>query len=116
MERRAKAPEQIVLVHRLPKVTNDSVLQSAGADALIGVGRHQDRRNRVTSIDEVPVELEAGHLRHVDISDQAACFGEMRRCEEIGCRRKSLDSICQRSHEPSHGFAKELIVLDDRDQ
>jgi len=104
------------MIHRLLKIADDSVLQSTGADVLIGVGRHQDRRNCVTGIDEVPVELDAAHARHLDISDEAACFGDTRRCEEIGCRRKDLDSISQRSHEPSHGFAKELVILDDRDQ
>jgi hypothetical protein len=52
----------------------------------------------------------------MDVSDQAGRFGETRRCEEIGCRREGRDVVAKRSHEPPHGFAKELIVLDERDQ
>jgi hypothetical protein len=52
----------------------------------------------------------------MDVSDQAGGFDEARGCEEIGCRRESLNSVAQRTHEPSHGLAKELIILNDRDQ
>jgi hypothetical protein len=72
--------------------------------------------DRVARVDEVSVQFEPGHRRHMDVSDQAGCFDETRGSEEIGCRRESLDAVPQRSHEPSHGIAKVLIILDDRDQ
>jgi hypothetical protein len=62
------------------------------------------------------VEFDAGHRGHMDVSDQAGRFDETRGSEEIGCRRESLDVVAQRPHEPSHGLAKELIILNDRDQ
>ncbi len=116
MESRAKAPHEMLLINGLAKVANDPIVQGAGPDVVIGVGRHEDRRNRIARIDEVSVELESGHRGHVDVGDQAGGFDKARGCEEIGRRRESLDAVTQRPHEPSHGLAKELIVFDDRDQ
>jgi hypothetical protein len=52
----------------------------------------------------------------MDVSDQAGGLVETARCEKIGCRWESFDGVTQRSHESSHGLAKEFIILDDRDQ
>jgi len=101
------------LIKRLAKITNDPTVQGAGVVNVVGVGSHEDRWNRVTRLDEVFIKLEPGYLWHMDVSDQAGGFGETRRREEIGCRRKRCDVVAKRSHEPPHGFAKELIVLDD---
>jgi hypothetical protein len=70
----------------------------------------------MSRIDEVFVELDSGHRGHMDVSDQAGGFDETRGCEEIACRRESLDRVAQRPQEPSHGLAKVLIILNDRDQ
>src|SRR5262249_10674006 len=114
LESLAKAAYQLLLVNRLPKVTNDPVAQDAGPDVVIGVGRHEDRRDRAPHPNEVAVELDSRHCRHMDVSDQAGDVGETRRCQEIGRRRESLDAVAQRPQEPFHGFAKELIILHDR--
>jgi hypothetical protein len=66
--------------------------------------------------DEVPVEFDPGYPRHLDVGNQAGRFGETRRREEIGRRRKSLDGIAQRPHQPSHRLAKEPVIFDDRNQ
>jgi hypothetical protein len=52
----------------------------------------------------------------MNVGDQAGGFDQARGCEEVGRRRESLDAVTQRPQEPSHGFAKELIVFDDRNQ
>jgi hypothetical protein len=70
----------------------------------------------MSRIDELFVELDSGHSRHMDVSDQAGGFDKMGGREEMGCRRESLDRVPQRSQEPSHGLAKVLIILNDRDQ
>jgi hypothetical protein len=111
-----KTPHQIPLINWLAKVTNDSVVQGAGAVDVIRVGRHEDRRNRVPRLDEVSVEFDPGHGRHMDVSDQAGRFNETRGCEEIGRRREDLDAVAQRPHEPFHRIAKGWIILNDRDQ
>ena len=113
MESLMKAPYEMLLVNWFAKVTNDPVVQGAGPVNIIGVGCNEDRRNRVARIDEVSVELESGHRRHMDVSDQAGSLDETGGCEEISCRRETLDSVAERSHEPSHGVAKELIIFDD---
>src|ERR1700730_10411426 len=62
------------------------------------------------------LELNPGHSRHLDVSDQAVGFREERRCQDISCGRERFDSVAQQAHEFSHGFAKGLIILDDRYQ
>jgi Histidine kinase-, DNA gyrase B-, and HSP90-like ATPase len=115
-ERRAEALQQTRLVNGLSKVADDPIVECAGPVGVVGVGSDEDRRNRVSGIDEMSVEVDSGHRRHMDVGDQAGGFGETRGCEEIGGRAESLDSVAQRPHEPSHGLAKELIIIDDRDQ
>src|SRR6266853_4830473 len=106
----------MLIINRFTKVTNDSIFQNTGSINVIGIGSNEDGRNRVPGINEALVKFDPGHRRHMDVSDQASCFREMRRCEEIGCRRENLDGVILRSHEPSHRLAKELIILNDRDQ
>jgi hypothetical protein len=104
----------MLFINRLTKVTDDPVIQGAGPVNIIGVGSHEDCRNRVARSDEASVEFAPGHRRHVDVGDQAGRFDETRGCEEIGRRWKSLDGIAQRPHEPSYGIAKEPIIFNDR--
>jgi hypothetical protein len=106
----------MLLINRLTKVTNDPIVKGAGAVNVVGVGSNEDRRNGVPDFNEVSVEFDSGHRRHMDVGDQAGRVDETRRSEEIGCRRESLDAVAQRPHEPSHGLAKVLIILNDRDQ
>jgi hypothetical protein len=101
------------LVHRLSKVANNAIPQRAGPDIIVSVGRHEDCRNRMARIHEVPVELNARHCRHVDVGDQAGGLAKTRGCEEIGGGCEGLDSMAQRSHEPSHRLTKELIIFND---
>src|SRR5262245_19282839 len=86
----------MVFINWLTKVTNDPIVQGAGPVNVIGVGSHEDRRNRVPRLDEVSVEFNSGHRRNVNVSDQAGGFDETRGCEEIGCRRESLNGVAQR--------------------
>ena len=95
MESRTKTPHEMLLINGLAKVANDPIVQGAGPDVVIGVGRHENRRNGIACIDEVSVELEAGHRGHMDVGDQAGCFDKARGSEEIGSRRESLDSVAQ---------------------
>jgi hypothetical protein len=111
-----KTPYQIPLINWLAKVTNDPAVQGAGPVNVIRVGRYEDRRNCIPCLDEVSVEFDPGHGRHMHVGDQAGRFNETRGCEEIGCRREGLYTVAQRSHEPSHGIEKEWIILNDRDQ
>jgi hypothetical protein len=96
MESRTKTPHEILLINRLAKVTNDPIVQSACPDVVIGIGRHEDRRNCIARIDEVSVELEPSHRGHMDVGDQAGSFNEEWGCEEIGRGWESLDAIAER--------------------
>ena len=106
-----KTPYQIPLINWLAKVTNDPIVQGAGPVNVIGVGSNEDCRNGVPDFDEVSVELVSGHRGHMDVGDQASRFDETRGCEEIGRGGESFDGEAQGPHKPSHGIAKEPIVL-----
>ena len=63
----------------LPEVTNHPIVQGAVPNNLIRVCRNEDRRDRVARIDEVSVEFDASHSRHLDVGDQAGGFSQERR-------------------------------------
>jgi hypothetical protein len=85
----------MLFIDRLTKVADDPIVQGADPVNIIGVGSHEDCRNRVPSIDEVSVELDSGHRRHVYVGDEAGRFGETGGCKEIVRRRKCLGGIGQ---------------------
>jgi hypothetical protein len=95
MERRTKTAHEMILVHGFAKVTNDPILQSARPDLVIGVGRYEDRRNRMPHFDEASMELQSVHRGHVDVGYQAAGFDEAGGSEKIGGRCESLDSVAE---------------------
>jgi hypothetical protein len=115
-ESRTKAALEMVVIDRLAKVANDPIIESTPPDDLVRVCGNDDRRHRVSRIDEMSVELNSGHSRHLNVGDQTRGCSEERRCQEIGCRRERFDGVAQRRYELSHGFAKGLIILDDRYQ
>jgi nitrogen-specific signal transduction histidine kinase len=115
-QRRAETLQQTRLVNGLLKVADDSILERAGLVDVVDVGGDEDRWNRVSDIDEAPVEVRSGHSRHLDVGNQAGGFNQAMGCKEIGGRSERLHGVAQRPHEPSHGLAKELIIIDDRDQ
>jgi hypothetical protein len=106
----------MVVIDRLAEVTNDPILESTPPDDFVRVCGNDDRWNRVSRIDEMSVELNSGHSRHLNVGDQTRGCSEGRRCQEIGCRRERFNGVAQRRHELFHGFAKGLIILHDRYQ
>jgi len=95
IESLAKTPREMHLIDGLAQETKNSIFERARSDAIVGVGRHEDCRNRVPCIDEAPVELESGHRGHLDVGDQAGRFANTRGCEEFARRRESFDGIAQ---------------------
>jgi len=68
----------MLFIDRLAKVAHDPIVQGVDPVNVFGIGRHQDCRYRVPHLDEVPVEFDSCHRRHIDISDQARRFDESR--------------------------------------
>jgi hypothetical protein len=112
----SKAAYQMLFIHRLTKITNDPVGQRAGAVSVVGISSDEDCGNGSPHLDEVPIKLDPGHRRHINVSDQAGRFTETSGGKEIGRRWKNLDGMAQRPQEPSHGLAKEPIIFNDRNQ
>ena len=112
-ESRAKTAYQMLIIHWLRKVTDYPAVQGTGPINIIGIGSHKDCRNRMPCIDHAFVEFDSGHLRHIDVGDQASCFADTGGCEEIGRRRESLDAVAKRSQERAHRVAKGPIILND---
>jgi len=73
-----KTAYQMIFINWLTKVTNDPIAQDLGTVNVVGIGSNKDCRNRIPLIDEVSVEFDPGHGRHMDVSDQAVRFDEMR--------------------------------------
>jgi hypothetical protein len=69
----------MIVVHRLAKVANNPVLKCPIPDDVIGVCGNEDCRDRVPGLDQMPVQLDSSHSRHVDVSDQAGGLGERSR-------------------------------------
>src|SRR5215475_13060574 len=115
-ESRTEAAFKMVVIDRLAEVTNDPIVESTTPDDLVRVCGNNDRGNRVSRINEMSVELNSGHSRHLNVGDQTRGCSKERRCQEIGCRRERFDGVAQGRYERSHGFAKGLIILYDRYQ
>jgi hypothetical protein len=111
-----EAPYETRLVDRLAEITNDSIAQGAGSLAVVGAASNEDCGNGVSPLNGVSVELDASHHGHMNVGDQTCGSGETRGSEEVGCRCEILDSITERSHEPSHGRATEFIIVNNRDE
>jgi hypothetical protein len=90
-----EAPYETRLVDRLVEVANYAAVQGAGRLTGVGAASNEDRGNGVPYVDEVSVEVKAGHRGHMNVGDQACGFGETRGGEKISCRPEVLDSITQ---------------------
>jgi hypothetical protein len=116
LESRTKAAFQFLIIHGFAEVTNHSIPQGAVSNRFIRISGDENGRDHVARIDEMSMELNPAHSRHLNISDQARRFGGERRFQELGGRGKRLDRVAQHRHELLHGLAKGLIILDDRYQ
>src|ERR1700722_11236339 len=83
LESRTKTPHQMLLINRLTKVTNDPVVQGAGAFPVVGISGNENCRNSVPCLKKVFIKFDAGHRRHMDVSDQTGRFYEAGGSEEI---------------------------------
>src|SRR4051794_25073255 len=73
-----KAAHQMLFIQWLGKVTNDPLAQSACPVSGVRVGSNEDCRDREARTDEVSVKLNPAHRGHLDISDKAVRFDQMR--------------------------------------
>src|SRR5262249_15422834 len=78
-EGRANTLFQNLFIQWLAKVTDHAVSLTAVLVRVVGIGRDNERRNRVSQIEEVAVKVESGHARHADIGDQTIRFRKLRR-------------------------------------
>src|ERR1700722_4838162 len=95
MERRPKTTHEMILIQGFAKVTNDPILQGARPYVVIGVGRHEDRRNRMPHFGEASMQLQSVPRGHVDVGDTEGGVDKAGRREEIGARCESLDSVAE---------------------
>ena len=98
LESRTKAPLEMVVVHGLAEVTNDSILQGAAPSSLIRVCGDENRRDRVPRIDEVSVELDA---RSFQASGRQRPSTRFRRGEAIPGNRLPRGTLRRCSPAPS---------------
>ena len=72
----------MLFINRLAKVADDPIVQGSDPVDIIGVGSHEDCRNREARSDEASVEFDSGHRRHVYVGDEAGRFGETGGCKK----------------------------------
>src|SRR6266567_4513225 len=66
-----KTAQQKLFIQWLPKIANDPIVQGACPITVVRVGSNEDCGNLVPCVDQMPVEFDPGHGRHVHVSDQA---------------------------------------------
>ena len=71
LESRTKASFQMLIIHGFAKVTNHSIFQGTVSSRFIRISGDENGRDHVAPIDEMSVELNPAHSRHLDIGDQA---------------------------------------------
>ena len=74
---RPKAADQLGLLQRLAKVALDPFGQHMLLDAIVRIGRDEDRWDRVARFDQISIKLDAGYFRHVNIGNQAGGGSEL---------------------------------------
>jgi hypothetical protein len=71
LKSQTEAALEMVVVNRLAQIADDPVLHGTPAGDLIGVCGDEDRRNRMSRFDEMPMELNSGHSRDLNVGNQA---------------------------------------------
>ena len=79
LESRAKTAFQLLIIHRFAKVTNHAIFQGEVSSDVIRIGNDENGRDHVARIDEMSVELNPAHARHLNVRDQARRFGDRQR-------------------------------------
>jgi hypothetical protein len=99
LQSRADASEQNIPIKRLAQAANDAIGQGASSNALLRVGRDQDRWNCIPRLYEMAVQFDPGHLRHMDVCDQAGGIADVRGCQEIPSGWERRDREPHRVHQ-----------------
>ena len=73
-ENTANALYEILFINRLAEVAEDPVIQGTLPVPIIGEGSHKDSRNRSPLTHKMPIELDTGHCRHMNVGNQESCL------------------------------------------
>jgi len=76
LENRTNTVFEMVVIHGLAEITDHPVLKGAVPRDLIRVSGHENRRDPMSRVKQVFVELDPRHCGHVDVSYQAGRFSE----------------------------------------
>jgi hypothetical protein len=93
-ESRTKTALEMLVIHWLAEVTNNPILEGASPHLFVRVCGYEDRRNGVAGIDEMSVELNSTHSRHLNVGDQAR---GMRASSSRMARRSSSSASAARA-------------------
>jgi hypothetical protein len=63
--------------------------------------------------DQMFVKLDARHIWHMNIRDQAICDREFGGRKKFGGGREHGNGVVQRLEQPAHRVAERLVVIDD---
>lgn len=106
--------EQFVLIEWFGQVANHAGVQRLRPDPLVVVRRDQNRRNRRAGSDQMPMEFEPCHPRHLHICDQAGGAVPTLGSDKALARRERRCRVAERSHKSRQSLPNRLIIIDDR--
>ena len=66
------ATQEVALIERLGQIADDPSLKCAGTNIIARIGRYHDGGNVFAQSRQVVVQIEAIHLGHVEVDNQAA--------------------------------------------
>ena len=82
----ANALYKFLFINRLAEIAENPVIQGALAVHIIGEGSHKNSWNGSPLTHQMPMELESGHCRHMNVGNQENCLIKMGRCQKLCCR------------------------------
>ena len=107
--------DKAVPVEGLGQVTNRPGPKRLGTNPLIGEGREENERHAVTLGQQVGLQLDAAHARHLDICNHTREVIEAIRSQELfgGC--ECMYDVAERPHKAVSRGAHGCIIVNDCD-
>src|SRR5262249_46098222 len=107
--------EQSRFVKRLAQKTDCPSLHRSLSNSVLWKGSNENDRRAVPVSNQVFLQLDAAHTRHLRIRNDAGRFAQSGRGQEFFCRSERVCGKSQRPQQPCRRGAHRSIIVDDRD-
>jgi hypothetical protein len=106
--------QEVALVERLGQIADDPSLKRAGPNIITGIGGDQHGGNLFAQSRQMVVQIEATHLGHVEIDNQAAGAAQFGGEQELLPGRKCLGDQSYRAHQKPDCVPDRFVIIDYR--